>query len=755
MSFWRAIWLLVTLPFRIIGFLTRNLPLLILVPLRIALSFIFIGGFAFAILVAVYAHKSYRHDISAVLRMPERTIALDRTGAEIGTLHGENRRRIDNLREEVPSYFIDALILQEDRSFWTHGGVDPRGVARAIFQIYKHGRATQGASTLTMQLAKNTYNHRERNMDHKLLEVALAKRIEASYDKETILKAYINRIFWGHTFLGLKQAARGYFCKEPRELTLGECALLAGIVCNPNEFSPHRNPAGAKIQRDKVLKLMYEHKAGGGISRNEYEAALAEPINTQWPQLKGQDNYVMDMIRSEVDFILRSLDSQQQNEREELVYAGGLVVKTSLDMRLQDAVMHAMDKQLRENVEAQAGYAYPTRAQYQAQLMRANLDELARMSPQYLQGACVVIHHATGALLAVVGGRDSKESPLNRAVQSRRAVGSLFKPFVYASYFEHAGSPHTMISDGSLQAGEIKGAGNWRPRNADGRFTGMHHASYGPIKSRNTMSIRVGNAAGLNYVVEKARRAGFRESSAGKIGPTLFLGTWEASPLEVASAYTCFANGGARPTPFLIDSISDASGREIWRRDSSKQRIFSARATKLTTEILEQITKAGGSAAATAKLGFTAPSAGKTGTTNNYTNAWFSGFSSELTATVWVGFDRPKKIMDKGYGSKLALPIWVEVMKAAQQLGYPMGAIRYSPDNDVSGSVRLCRVSGKLAHSGCEYAGCAYDDKMIDPEQKGEFCTQHAEMAIDDEMSEGELGGEALDIMYAEDPDAP
>ena len=222
MSVWRALWLLITLPFRFVYFMTRAMPKI----LRIIVSLSVVGIVFMAIVVMIYAIKAGRYDITQVMRMPERTIVLDRKGNEIGTLHGENRRSIEQLDTEVPRYFIDALVMQEDRSFWDHIGIDLRGLARAVAQVFKHGRTTQGASTLTMQLAKNTYNHQRRTFDAKLTEMALARRIEATYDKKTILTCYINRVFWGHTFLGLKQAARGYFNKQPRDLTIGEAAML-------------------------------------------------------------------------------------------------------------------------------------------------------------------------------------------------------------------------------------------------------------------------------------------------------------------------------------------------------------------------------------------------------------------------------------------------------------------------------------------------------------------------------------------------
>lgn len=729
-----AIWLLITFPFRLIGFLTRHLPKLVLWPLRLAISLGFCGLVLAAILATIFVIRSGRYDITQVTRMPERTIVLDRKGNEIGTLHGENRRSLASL-DEVPRHFINALIVQEDRSFWKHGGIDPRGMLRAVGQVFKHHRTTQGGSTLTMQLAKNTYNHRERNMTAKLTEMALARRIEATYDKQTILLCYMNRVFFGHTFSGLKQAASGYFDKLPRDLTIGESAMLAGIICNPNGFSPYRNMAKAKEQRDKVLANMYKF---GHIKRSEYEAALAETITLKKPERRGIDNYALDLVRSEVDAALRILESRDEGIREEVIFSGGLRVQTTLDVDLQDDVMHELDARIVSNFEKAKGYKHQTRAQFQALRAATPEDKRDSLRPQYLQTACAIIDNATGAFLAVVGGRDSTESPLNRAQMSRRQVGSIFKPLVYATYFEHGGSPTTPLSDDRIAYGEIKGAAKWNPRNSDGRYAGMQPAGWGLLKSRNTMSARAGNKAGLQNVINTALLSGFTRQPNTYLGPTIFLGTWDASPIEVAGAYTAFANGGVRPTPYIIESITDAKGHVLWRHSPTSRRIFSQKTANAVSEIMQQITKPGGTAGKVQALGFKYPCGGKTGTTNNYTNAWFCGFTSDLTAAVWVGFDRNIPIGDKAYGGAVAMPLWVGAMQCAAARGYPMKEIRTTPAKGRHTGLRLCRVSGMLAHSGCEYDGKAYIETMADMDKPRTLCTVHDEIAEDPDSDNAE-----------------
>lgn len=734
-----ALLFVLLMPFRFIGSLTRNIRWFVRWPLRILLGCCFAGIVIGSILVFLYGTISNRYDISEVKsNIPERTVILDRKNRTIGTLHGENRKRVS--LQEVPPIFIEALILREDNRFYDHGGVDWIGVGRAVAQVLKHKRATQGASTLTMQLAKITYNHQERNLHAKLTEVALAKRIEATYTKDEILETYINRIFWGHTFLGIAAAARGYYDKEPRDLSLSECATLAGIIYGPNDFSPIKHPEEARKVRDIVLGLLEKE---GKITRVQYEAALAEPIVTRMPQSRSEENYAMDLVRRELDAILE----------EEDIRLGGLVVHTTLDLDLQNATLDAINKHMGA-LEARKDFKkhlaslqaqrekkgivknkLTTKAEYEAALaawkaLPAERKEGAQPPmPHYIQSAAVVMDNATGALLAVVGGRDAEESKLNRAIQSRRQTGSLFKPFIYATFFQQGNSADTRISDDRIGYGEIRGAANWSPRNSDGTYRGMRPASFGLILSRNTMSVRIGNRAGLSNVIQSAQLAGFHGNIART--PALYLGTWEASPLDIASAYSVFANGGVRPTPYIIDHITDSKGQPRFAITKSKRTVYTQRAANITSSILQQVCKPGGTAGRITTLGFKPPCGGKTGTTNNYTNAWFAGYTSNLTCSVWVGFDTSTKILERGYGGTLALPVWVDIMLAAQKEGYPANAIRTSPGSEGQ-AVLVCRESNQLAHSGCQYAKTAYFETSAGYQAPTKMCEKHIPMAEPD-----------------------
>ncbi len=756
-----ALLFILSLPFRFIGSITRNARWFICWPLRILLSVSFVGIVVSAILIFLYGTIANRYDISEVKsNIPERTVILDRKNRTIGTLHGENRRRVT--LNDVPPIFLDALILREDNRFYEHGGVDWIGVGRAVTQVIKHKRTTQGASTLTMQLAKITYNHRKRNLHSKLTEVALAKRIEATYSKDEILETYINRIFWGHTFLGIAAAARGYYDKDPLELSLSECATLAGIIYGPNDFSPIKHPDKAKKVRDIVLGLLKDEQK---ITEAEYAAALAEPIVTRQPESRSEENYAMALVRRELDAILE----------EEDIRLGGLIVHTTLDLDLQNATLDAINKHMtaleqrkdfQKNLKTiQAAREkrgitankLTTKAEFEKKFKEwkslpwEKRKETKPPQPNYIQSAAVVMDNATGALIVVVGGRDAEESVLNRAIQSKRQTGSLFKPFVYTTFFQQGYSGNTKVSDDRIARGEIRGAATWSPRNSDGTYRGMKPASYGLILSRNTMSVRIGNRAGLSNVIRSAELAGFN----GKVAktPALYLGTWEASPLDIAGAYCVFANGGVRPTPYIIDHITDAQGHPRFGITKSRRTVYSQRAANITSSILQQVCKPGGTAGSIVKLGFTAPCGGKTGTTNNYTNAWFAGYTSNLTCSVWVGFDTSTKILDKGYGGTLALPIWVDIMKAGLKEGYPAKAIRTRPASS-SQAVLICRESNQAAHSGCQYAKTAYYETSVGFTPPTGMCDKHAPLAdpVDEHIPNAEPIDEEEDNIPLAEP---
>ncbi|MEO7101635.1 MAG: transglycosylase domain-containing protein [Luteolibacter sp.] len=677
-------------PFHLFNLLTRPLgqPLKFLA--RLTGYPVVMGLYALAFLAIIYGVRAQSYDLSKMHAMPERSIIHDRLGEEIGRIHGEKRSIVP--LKQVSENFRKAILAREDERFYHHGAFDTIGIGRAVLKNLTGKK--EGASTLTQQLASDIFKLKEgenhdtlRQLNRKCLEIAIAFRIESSMQKDDILEAYINQINWGRQIKGIGEASRIYFEKHPSELTLSQSALLAGIVRGPDSFNPFKSIKAATRERDSTLERMV---AAGVIGHAEADAAKLEPIEVRPAgRRNAEESYAMDAISRDLEVIL---------EKENLEL-GGLNITTTIDLRIQHKAEEALDKKLRE-IERYGGYPHQTRTAWNA------LPAEKKGEPEYIQGAAVVVENRTGAVLAVVGGRDAGESQFNRAIQAQRQLGSVFKPFVYLAAFDVGLRPDTNISDGPIERGEIKGGGTWRPDNSDGKFGGMEPVSYGLIHSRNTMSVRVGNYAGVDKVKEVTRMAGFTTPMPDS--PVSFLGTWGASPWEVATAYTIFPNNGVRCRPYLISEIRDRDGNVLYSTPALPYQAAKGGSAWSVSRILKEVTTSG-TAASVARLGFDKPCGGKTGTTNEFKDAWFAGYTSNLTCCVWCGFDAPKKTIQGGYGATLSLPVWVDIMKAADRLGYKAGELN-SKVNLVE--MELCRLSGKRVTAGCREAGTAYTDKV-------------------------------------------
>lgn len=679
--------LLVFWPFHLFTFLTRGLHPFLKFAARVVGYPMVAGLYALVFLAVIYGFRAQKYDLSKIHAMPERSIIHDRLGEEIGRIHGE-KRSIVPLRQ-VAENFRKAILAREDERFYQHGAVDPIGIARAILKNLEGKK--EGASTITQQLASDIFQLKRgeksgdtpRQLDRKFLEIAIGFRLEAALTKDEILEAYINQINWGRQIKGIGEASRIYFEKHPSELTLSQSALLAGIVRGPDSFNPFRSMEAATRERGTTLERMV---TAGVITRAEADTAKAEPIEVrpEWRR-EAQESYAMDAIRRDLEVILEK----------ENIELGGLMITTTIDLRIQRKGEEALDKKLRE-VERISGYPHQTRTAWR------EIPQEKRMEPEYIQGAAVVIENRTGAVLAIVGGRDADESRFNRATQARRQIGSIFKPFVYLSAFDNGLRPDTRLSDGPILPGEIKGGGTWRPQNSDGKFGGMEPVSYGLIRSRNTMSVRVGNYAGIPRVKGVSRMAGF--TTPMPENPASFLGSWEASPWEVATAYTIFPNDGTRFRPYLITEIRDRDNNVLYTTPQLSYPAAKGGSAWSVSRILTEVTTSG-TAASVTRLGFDKPCGGKTGTTNDFKDAWFAGYTSNLTCAVWVGFDTPKKTLQGGYGSTLSLPVWVDIMKTADRLGYKAGQLNTKVKLT---EMELCLLSSKRATAGCHEAKTAY-----------------------------------------------
>ena len=562
------------------------------------------------------------------------------------------------------------------------------------------GSAKEGASSITQQLARNSLPLGGRTLSRKVLEAMVALRVEKDFTKQQILELYLNRIYFGAGCYGVQTASLAYFGKDAAKLNLSESATLAGLIRSPNRFSPLRNPEGAALQRDTVLDRLVELKKISAGQAEEAKLAKVASHPKKMPLI--QENYAMDAVQRDLNLLLTP----------EQIDDGGLFIYTTLDPAVQNAATQAMETQLAK-IEHQSGFKHPLKANYQPPA------EGEDSSMPYLQGALVAIDNESGGIRALVGGRDYAQSKFNRALApANRQIGSSFKPFVYTVAFAHGLLPGAAVSDGPIQPGEIQGAGNWTPGNSDGTYGGVQPVSYGLIHSRNTMSVRVGEIAGLDNVQKIVMTLGLSQNVPH--GPAIYIGSFETDLKDLTAAYTAFPNAGVRKQAYIIERIDDADHNPIYRAAHVSVPAMDPSAAWMTSQLMEQVLVSG-TAASAKSLGFKLPAAGKTGTTNDYKDAWFVGYTNAITCGVWVGFDQPQTIMPRGYGAALALPVWTQVMnKAAQR--YPAKPLE--PTMPLA-TAAVCSISNHLATTGCNAAGTAYEITLPDDKVPTVACEIH------------------------------
>jgi penicillin-binding protein 1A len=639
------------------------------------------GGLAVLLLYGTWAQT---FDMKNVGEMPERNTVFDVDGKIYSRLAGANRLKVS--LSEVSPFFIAAVLAREDTRFYQHKGIDWRGILRALVRDILSRSAKEGASSITQQLARNSLPLGGRTISRKLLEAMVALRIERQFTKQQILELYVNRIYFGNGCYGIETASQAYFGKSASKLNLPEAALLAGLIRSPNRFSPLKNPEGARIQRNVVLDRMVAVKKLLPAQAEEAKQAKITPHPKRMPFI--QENYAMDAVQRDLNMLL----TQDQIDN------GGLSIYTTLDPAVQNATQQALETQLTK-IEHQSNFRHPLKATYQ---VPENGEGDSAMP--YLEGAVVVIDNASGGIRALVGGRDYAQSKFNRALApANRQVGSAFKPFVYTIAFSHGLLPGAAISDGPIRPGEVDGAGNWSPGNSDGTYGGILPCSYGLIQSRNTMSVRVGQFAGLGAVQKVANTLGVSENVPH--GPAIYIGSFETNLKDLTAAYSVFPNAGVRKQAYIIERIDNQQHKPIYLAAHISVPALDPSAAWMTSQLMEDVLTRGTASSARSSLGFRLPAAGKTGTTNDYKDAWFLGYTSTLTCGVWVGFDQPTTIVSRGYGAALALPVWTQVMnKAAQR--YPPQPLQ--PTMPVQHAT-VCSISNQLATTGCMAAGSAYD----------------------------------------------
>ncbi|HKM58743.1 MAG TPA: PBP1A family penicillin-binding protein [Chthoniobacterales bacterium] len=665
---------------------------------RVLLWLALSGALCLGVLAIFYFLWSQAFDLKDIGKIPERSSVYDMDGKLYSRLQGENRVLIES--GKIPRLFKLALLAREDSRFYEHHGIDPVGIARAIMRDVVHLGIHEGGSTITQQLARNSFTLGGRTLNRKILEAFIALRIESSFTKDQILEYYANRIYFGSGVYGLETASQTYFGKSSADLSLSEAAMLAGLIRSPNRYSPRTNLEGAVTQRDQVLDRMAELKL---ISTSQAAAAKNAPVNLANKRITtAQENYAMDAIYRE----LQGLVSQ------DAIDSGGLRVYTSLDPELQHAAEEATNNELAQ-AEKKANYRHPKKSEFTDQ------SRTAEEQPPYLQGAVFAMDNRTGAVRALVGGRDYRESKYNRALQAYRQVGSLFKPFIYAAAFARGMMPGTAIDDGPLRRGEVSAAPNWHPENSDHSNRGVLPARDGLLYSRNTMTVRVGELATLDRVISMGQATGFARTIPHF--PASYLGAFESDLRDVTAAYSAFAAHGNRCEPYLIERIDDVDGNVVYQRHPSTKQVIAPAIAWMIAQTLRGVVERG-TAASAQSLGLTRYAAGKTGTTDDYKDAWFVGFTNSLTCGVWAGFDQPQSIEENAYGATLALPIWVKVMEKASRKKYPDGPF---PPPEPLVHVKLCSISNRLATDACDAAGDSYDITLPQSVGPTESCPVH------------------------------
>jgi penicillin-binding protein 1A len=638
-------------------------------------------------LVSEFSDKANSFDLAKLTKMESASVIYDRSGQQIGKIFIQNR--IPVTYDQIPKDMVSAVVAEEDKNFFQHHGVDYYGVLRAAISNYRQGKVKQGASTVTQQLARNSFDLRERSYRRKILEMFVARRIEDHLSKEKIMELYLNRVYFGSGLYGIEAAARGYFGKPASELSAGECAMLAGLLKNPNGLSPWNNPDGAKKVRDFVLGRMREMHL---ISREDYDVAVELPLSVRKRTNPNRVSYAIDLVRQQAIAALGY--DRAMND--------GVRIETTFDARMQTAAERAVRSHL-EEVERQPGYNHLTYDRYRE--INQSLEEAAQRgepvtmpAPGYLQGAVLAVDNATGGILALVGGRDFLHSEYNRALQGRRPPGTVFTPLVAAAAYDSGIFPGDPVDDACIDnrfvmiGGESGILGEWGVERPDNAYEGPMPSHEAVARGKNAAVVRLGFMTGLDTLGKLCRDAGIR--SPLRDVANAYLGSSEMTLDELTLAYTTFPGAGTRPAKlFTITRITDQDGNVLYENPTARVPVMSAEAAYQAHRVLlDALHKACAPEAAALGISQDSPLAGKSGTAYSFTDTWFVGYSSAVTCGVWVGFDKPSEIYRGAFGKDLALPIWAQVMNAslasfpAEPLPIPSGL---KP-------VEICRTTGLL-----------------------------------------------------------
>jgi penicillin-binding protein 1A len=579
-------------------------------------------------------------------------------------------QRIEVPIEQISPNLIKAVIAIEDQQFFEHSGFNVIRIGVAALTNLRLGRAAQGGSTITQQLARLSFLTPDKTLRRKIQELILARRIESSYSKQDILELYLNKVYFGDGLYGIEAASRGYFGKSAHELSIAEAALLAGLVKSPSTYAPTVKLERAVSRRNLVLQAMHQT---GAIDDATWKSARAEKV------------ILRDTLRAEEPWGLYFKEQVRQELVArfgwERVYEGGLRVYSTINVATQRAAEAAVAEGLKTIEARRASLSGKWKAG----------DSVDPSSP--LQAALIAMDPDTGYVRAMVGGRDFDESHFNRAVQAKRQPGSAFKPFVYAAALEAGYTPATVITN--LNAPIATPQGGWTPEDEHSSADSMSLRT-ALRTSSNRAAVRLLQQVGIPKTVQYAKTMGVGNLPSV---PSLALGSGDVTLQSMTAAYAGFDNHGDVPHPLLIRRVEDLNGQLLYETQPETTHAISTQTAFLMTTMMADVINAGTGARARS-IGFTLPAAGKTGTTNDFNDAWFIGFTPSLVAGVWVGFDQPHTILPNGFAADVAVPVWANFMKAATKDDKPVGFT--TPSGIVTANV--CRLSGKLAAEGCTHA---------------------------------------------------
>jgi penicillin-binding protein 1A len=589
---------------------------------------------------------------------PQSSVVFDRQNRQVFSFFVE--QRVDTPLDAVSPRMIDALLTVEDRHFYSHRGLDASRIVKAAWRNWRAGRIVEGGSTLTQQLVRLEQLTPARTLSRKIREASIAVRLEERYSKQDILHAYLNAVYFGDGYHGVEAAARGYFGKSAANLEVHEAALLAGLVRSPSGYSPTANPKRALARRNLVLRLMRD---GGRLTEAEYKSSMEKPLLTSVTAApvsaagRTCGRYFQEEVRRQ---LVARFGGQQ-------VLQGGLRVYTGYDPAMQCAAEKAISSRI-------------------AQIAKG------RKGAQDLEGSLVALDPASGEVRALVGGRDFGATSYIRATQARRQPGSAFKPIIYAAALERGMAPGSVLHH--LDTPIMTASGPWLP---GGEHEQTEYTLRTALKiSSNRAAAQLLQQVGYSQATYYAQRLGI-ESRLPAVA-SLAIGTGGVTLLELTSAYGVFANQGVAVSPHLIVRVEDHEGREIWGDVPGRhQAVTTATAFLMNSMLADVITSGTGTGARAA--GFKLPAAGKTGTADNYTDAWFIGYTPHLVTGVWFGMDKPAPIMNRGFAAVVAVPAWAEFMKQATAKDAPDW---FTPPPDVE-KVTICRLSGQRATEACRH----------------------------------------------------